>query len=206
MPHECRNKVIITHTNSSKVEDAVDAFRHQNLHNYFIPVPSVTESCSVISAFALAAKLQEQKMNKVKTAKSKEKGWRDFRFEHWGCRFDVGDPNIGTDSVETMKFKLDDGTEMMQASFEYFTDWYPPIGVYRAMYNAGFEVTAYYFEPLEGMGGIFRNGRDTRKKLEIEKFAAGNNGNGQRFGPRNARDYFGSELDDHLHVGQYYED
>ena len=43
-------------------------------------------------AFASAAKLQEHDTTANEMDMKVEKcGYRDFRFEYWGCRYDVGD-------------------------------------------------------------------------------------------------------------------
>ena len=72
---------------------------------------------------------------------------RDWYWEHWGCRSEAQHRGSAFHSGHLIVLSFD-------------TPWTPPIGVYKAMVAAGWDLIAYYSEPAYAFCGRFSNDND----------------------------------------------
>jgi hypothetical protein len=78
--------------------------------------------------------------------------WYDYCVGEWGTKWDARD---ATYDIEGNKITI------------YFdTAWSPPIGIYHALENMGFDVEATYVEQGMAYIGYYRNGVDTTSELQ----------------------------------------
>ena len=133
MPNWCNNTVSIAHQDPEKLRALVAAVNEGKFCNHVIPVP---EDLQIVAGFlgdgdeqrALEAKEQEN------LKKYGVKNWYDFCVNRWGTKWDV-------DAYEKVKF------DAQGVTFGFDSAWSPPIGVYEALVEDGFSVTAFYYEP-----------------------------------------------------------
>ena len=149
MPNWCDNTVEIAHKDPAKLKAAVDAFNEGKFCNYAIPVP---KSLSIVAGRLgdadEQAKLEAQE--KLNESQYGYKNWYDFCVNKWGTKWDVGG-----DSDEVV---LEEG--QTDATLWFSSAWSPPVGVYEALVEQGFEVRAYYYEPGMAFVGCWDNGND----------------------------------------------
>ena len=151
MPNWCSNVVEIAHTDPAKLKEVITAFGEGKFCAYAKPIPEgldiVAGSVGVKGSpeqDALEAKEQEN------LAKHGYKNWYDFCANEWGTKWDVTD--------ECGCSELAEGATSTTISFE--SAWAPPIGVYEALVEEGFEVRAHYYEPGMAFVGTWDNGDD----------------------------------------------
>ena len=86
-------------------------------------------------------------------APSDTANWYEWCVNEWGTKWDACNINV-VDSGEGF------------ASFSFDTAWSPPIGVYEALNDQGFSVTAEYEEPGMGFAGEYRDGENSTWEYE----------------------------------------
>lgn len=177
MPNWCSNGVRIRHTDPMKIKLLKDAALEEKFCNFAIPVPqSLKDTTAGFSGDPV-----EQAANEAKEKANLEqygyKNWYDFCVDEWGTKWDVQ-----FDSCEVS----DDGLEL-EGSFE--SAWAPPIGVYDALVNEGYEVEAYYYEPGMCFVGKYDNGSD-----DCYDFGGHDS--------TTVRDAIGDELDDYFCISE----
>ena len=177
MPNWCQNGVTIRHKDPMKIKLLNDAVHEEGFCNFAIPVPAALKD-TLAGAYGDADK---QAALEAQTAANLEKygygNWYDFCVNEWGTKWDVQ-----FDSCEVS----DDGLELT-GSFD--SAWAPPVGVYNALVDQGFEVTAYYFEPGMCFVGKYEDGDDNCYEFGGESSAT-------------VRDAIGDELDDYFCISE----
>ena len=177
MPNWCQNGVTIRHQDPMKIKLLKDACLEEGFCNYAIPVPAALKD-TMAGAYGDADKqaaLEQQEADNL--AKYGYKNWYDFCVDEWGTKWDVQ-----FDSIEVS----DDGLELT-GSFD--SAWAPPIGVYSALVQEGYDVVAYYNEPGMVFCGKYDNGAD-------DYYEYGG------FNSKNVRDEIGEELDDYFCISE----
>jgi hypothetical protein len=149
MPNWCSNSVTITHEDPSKIAALAEAMNAGGFLNHIIPVPQeLTDTVS-----GSYGDPEEQAKLDARTAANIEKygygNWYDFCVNEWGTKWEV-------DCSGTVTLSGDGCT--VEANFD--SAWAPPIQVYEAMLEQGFEVEALYHEPGMCFVGKWDNGID----------------------------------------------
>lgn len=134
MPNWCNNHIRISHSDKSKI-DAIMATEgtEKGILNTIIPCP---EELNITAGFLGDAEQQRELERKEQEniAKYGFKNWYDWNIAHWGTKWDLCEPSLIRVNDNTVEIACD-------------TAWSPPIAAYETMSEAGYEVTAYYYEP-----------------------------------------------------------
>ena len=149
MPNWCNNFVEVAHTDPVKVRALADALNRGEFCSHVIPTPKdLTDTVAGSVPEGAERDAHEAQMTRnVELYGAKD--WYDFQTSRWGTKWDVG----GDSQAEIS----DDGLSM-SASFD--SAWSPPIGVYEALAEQGYEVRAYYYESGMCFCGIWEDGSD----------------------------------------------
>jgi hypothetical protein len=139
MPNWCNNTVEINHKDKAKMYALVAAINEGKFCSSVIPTPQ--ELTDAVADF---------KVNEELVAKYGFSNWYDYQVAKWGTKWDV-------DAYEPVEYddQHDEGI-----TFGFDSAWSPPIGIYEALVEDGYEVRAYYYEPGMGFAGIWDNGDD----------------------------------------------
>lgn len=149
MPNWCNNNVTISHTDSAKLEALASAIKEGNFCKHVIPVP---EDLNIVAGRVgddtNPDQIELERKSKENLEKYGAANWYDFCVNHWGTKWDVDpyDPDVKVVN-NTIEFGFDSA-------------WSPPMGIYEALVDDGFEVVAYYYEPGMAYVGKFDNGCD----------------------------------------------
>lgn len=150
MPNWCNNSVTISHPDSAKMEALAQAVREGEFLKHIIPIP---DDLQIVAGRVGDDNNPDQIELERKTAENIEKygagNWYDFCVNHWGTKWDV-------DPYEPSDVKVENNT----IQFGFDSAWSPPIGIYEAMIEDGYEVVAYYYEPGMAYVGKWDNGVD----------------------------------------------
>ena len=169
MPNWCNNNATISHADPAKIHALAQAINEGKFCNHVIPVP---EDLNIVAGFV--GDEAEQAELERKTKENQEKygygNWYDFCVNTWGTKWDVE----AYDTVEVKNNTIE---------FGFDSAWAPPVGVYEALVDDGFEVVAYYNEPGMAYIGKYDNGYDECLEYGGETSAT-------------VRDVIGDELDD----------
>ena len=177
MPNWCQNGVTIRHQDPTKIKLLKDAGLGEVFCNYAIPVPADLKD-TMAGSYGDSDKqaaLEQQQADNIK--KYGYKDWYDFCVNEWGTKWDV--QFYGCEVT-------DDG---LQLSGAFDSAWAPPVGVYSALVQEGFEVEAYYYEPGMCFVGKWDNGDD-----EYYEFAGHKS--------TSVREAIGDELDDYFCISE----
>ncbi len=152
MPNWCNNSADITHSDPARLQALADAINENKFCNFAIPVPQ--ELRDTVAGWPGEA---EREAHEAQVARNLEKfgfkDWYDFCVSRWGTKWEVDSYSPVT--VEDNKI-----------SFGFDSAWAPPIGVYQALIEQGFEVDAMYYEPGVGFCGRWANGFDDEYTLD----------------------------------------
>jgi len=144
MPNWCNNRVVISHEDTEKLEALVSAIKDGKFCNHVIPVP---EDLQIVAGRVGADdepdQIELERRTQENIAKYGAGNWYDFCVNHWGTKWDV-DPYDPEDVV------IKDNC----IEFGFDSAWAPPVGIYDALVDQGFQVEATYYEP--GMGYVGR--------------------------------------------------
>jgi len=147
MPNWCNNTVEITHKDPAKMSALVLAINEGKFCNFAKPVP---EDLKIVAGRVGSDDNPEQIALEAKEQANREKygyaTWYDFCTNEWGTKWDVD----AYDTVEPAD----------KITFGFDSAWSPPIGVYEALMDQGYEVRAYYYEPGMAYAGIWEDGDD----------------------------------------------
>jgi len=145
MPNWCNNRVVISHTDTAKLEALVGAIKEGNFLKHIIPIP---EDLNIVAGRVGADDNPDQIELERKSAENLEKygasNWYDFCTSRWGTKWDV-------DAYDPEEVKID---QFGQVEFGFDSAWSPPMGIYEEMTRQGYTVEATYYEP--GMGYVGR--------------------------------------------------
>jgi hypothetical protein len=139
MPNWCNNFVQIRHEDQSKLQALAEAVNAGRFCESIVPVP---------------AELREHSAPEYDEARAEDfrnrfgyADWYSFCVSRWGTKWDV-EPYDPT--------KAEDGL----VSFGFDSAWAPPIAIYEALIEQGFQVDAMYYEPGMGFCGRWVDGSD----------------------------------------------
>lgn len=176
MPNWCNNRVVISHEDTAKLEALVAAVKEGKFCNHVIPVPEDLQ----IVAGSVSDPVEQAELER-KTAENLKKygagNWYDFCVSRWGTKWDV-------DAYDT-DIKIENNT----IEFGFDSAWAPPVGIYEALVEDGFEVEATYYEPGMAFVGRWYMGED-----ECIEFGGETS--------ETVRDVIGDELDDEYGISE----
>jgi hypothetical protein len=133
MPNWCNNSVTVTHSDPAKLQALVEAVNAGRFCDFVIPTPKDLQITSGFSGDA-----EEQAALELKGQSNLEeygfRDWYDFQVSRWGTKWDV-------EAYDRVEF------DPAGVTFGFDSAWSPPIGVYEALVEQGFSVTAFYYEP-----------------------------------------------------------
>ncbi len=176
MPNWCSNGVTISHTDTAKMEALAAAVKEGKFCNHVVPVPQELTD-TIAGSYGDDEK---QRALEEQTKRNLEKygvgNWYDFCVNRWGTKWDV-------DPYDPAEVKVEDNT----ITFGFDSAWAPPVGIYEALVEDGFEVVAYYYEPGMAFVGKWDNGVD-----ECYEFGGETS--------KTVRDAIGDELDDYFDI------
>ena len=142
-----------------ELERAQSAQESANIFNLIMPIPEALR----ITAGWLGKDTPEQAELEAREQLNLKlygyKNWYEFCTGEWGTKWDAK-----TDNDEPFEF---DGK---QVTVHFDTAWSPPMGIYHALEDMGFDVEATYIEQGMGYIGYYSNGID--KCEEMKQFYA----------------------------------
>jgi len=178
MPNWCNNRVVISHEDTQKLEALVEAIKEGNFCKHVVPIP---EDLNIVAGRVgdetNPDQIELERRSAENIAKYGVANWYDFCVNHWGTKWDVDayDPDI----------KIENNT----IEFGFDSAWAPPVGIYEALVDDGFEVEATYYEPGMAYVGRWYNGSD-----ECIEFGGETS--------KTVRDVVGDELDDEYGISE----
>ena len=122
MPNWCQNVIYVSHKDEKKMVALKDAIIKGELCDHIKPMPEELKDT---------------------TSPSDSPNWYDWACKHWGTKWDICSP---WDTDEIYNDEDGNGTYV----FKFDTAWSPPIPIYDAMIEQGFNLVAKYVE--YGMG------------------------------------------------------
>ncbi len=177
MPNWCNNNISITHEDPAKLEALAQAVREGKFLNFVIPVPEDLQ----IVAGRLGDEAEQAALERKEQENRKKYGvanWYDFCVSRWGTKWDV-------DAYEGENVKVLDN----KLEFGFDSAWSPPVGIYEALVEDGFDVVAYYYEPGMCYVGKYDNGCDECYEYGGET-------------SKTVREAIGEELDDQFGISE----
>ena len=178
MPNWCANGITVRGKDKEQVKRLVEAFDQGKFCNAVIPVPEELMNPETTTWGHGEDEAKRQALREQLTEKYGFQSWYDFCVARWGTKWDVGGDTHA---------QLHDDELGFDASFE--SAWAPPVGVYEALVDQGFEVTAYYYEPGMQFVGKWEDGDD-----EYYEYGGATSDT--------IREVIGSELDDYFGISE----
>ena len=160
MPTWCANslKLIATTAESERklseivqeLARATAAGESAAIFNLIKPVP---EALQIVSGWSGDAEEQatREATYKVNLDTYGYANWYDYCIEEWGTKWDARDTTYDIDGN--------------QVTIYFDTAWSPPLAIYHALENMGFDVEATYVEQGMGYIGFYKDGMDTCGEL-----------------------------------------
>lgn len=177
MPNWCSNHITVRGKDPAQIKRLADAFARGEFCNAVIPVP---EDLKITAGFL--GDPEAQKELERKTAENLMKygsgNWYDFCTSYWGTKWDIGEEGAGEISEDGLEFS---------GGFE--SAWAPPMGVAQALFEKGFNVVLYYYEPGMAFVGKYEDGCDDCYELGGET-------------SKTVRASIGDELDDFFGISE----
>jgi hypothetical protein len=174
MPNWCSNGLTLTHEDPAMIDRVIKG--KGGILQEFVPCPQDLID-TVAGSFG---DNDQQKALVEQQARNVEKygyaTWYDHNIAEWGTKWDVS-----ADSIE----RMDPNT--VSLSFE--SAWSPPTGAYEKLFELGFGVKAYYYEPGMCFVGKWEDGCDDYYEYGSETSAT-------------VRDAIGDELDDYFAISE----
>lgn len=166
MPNWCANslKLIAKTAESEKklaeiVQELARAQKANESASVFNLIRPIPEALQITSGF-LGKDTPEQKELEAKQKANLDtygyKDWYDFCIGEWGTKWDARTCD------EDIPFIL----KKNEVTIFFDTAWAPPMQIYYALEDMGFEVEATYIEQGMGYIGFYRDGIDTCQKME----------------------------------------
>ena len=148
MPNYCENSVKITAPNDELFKKLEEA-NYKSFMSSFKPTPEDLDNELAHCWGGDKAEEQNAIRAELKTKYNYENG-NDWRIGEWGTKWDFG--------IE--EFELSSDTRTLFIPY-FDTAWSPPIEFYDFLYELGYEVKAYYYEPGCGFCGRYDEDGDT---------------------------------------------
>lgn len=137
MPNYCNNTLTLRHSDKNKIDSLHKACLENKLCHAVIPLPD-----DLKDTIAPSREPNDELLEKYGVD-----NWYDFCTSRWGTKWDIFDTEV--------RMNEDDSLYVM-----FTTAWSPPIGVYQALLEQGYDVEAKYFEGGMGFAGTFDNNGD----------------------------------------------
>ena len=161
MPNWCSNNLTVSGPGNgiAFLQKAAEA---EDFCNAVIPVPLELRMATAGSLPPEGpGQEKEIEARKNRLEKYGYENWYDFCTSKWGTKWDVGadKENISyRDDKPEGKGWVSNYWAQIQFSFE--SPWGPPIEIYKALLELGFDGEATYFEPGMDFAGIFSDSED----------------------------------------------
>lgn len=152
MPNWCQNVMYVSHTDKEKMVALKDAIIRGELCDHIKPMPDalkgITSGANTIDGVQCNLWRRDEEGNDTAipqeeidqmTAEHGTASWYDWACANWGTKWDICSP-WDTDEI----YVADDGKETYV--FKFDTAWSPPIPIYDAMMDQGFNLVARYVE------------------------------------------------------------
>ncbi len=149
MPNWCNNYIEVSHEDPTKIRALADALNRGEFCSHVIPTPKALTDTVAGSVPEGPERDAHEAQMKSNLELYGAKDWYDFQTSRWGTKWDVG----GDSQADVS----DDGLSM-SASFD--SAWSPPMGVYDALVEQGYQVRAYYYEGGMAYCGVYEDGSD----------------------------------------------
>jgi len=160
MPNWCANslKLIATTAESeAKLSEIVRELARAAAANdgaaIFALIKPIPQALNIVSGFSgdAAEQAEREAVYKANLETYGYANWYDYCVAEWGTKWDAG--------TATYDIKGN------QVTIYFDTAWSPPIGIYHALEDMGFDVEATYVEQGIGYIGYYKNGKDTESDL-----------------------------------------
>ena len=183
MPNWCSNTVEIYHQDPAMLERARKGFNEGKLLNEFLPVP---EDLQIVAGYLGEGEAQKEleRKEQANLVKYGAKNWYDWCIANWGTKWDVGGDG---DHIE-----LEEGQD--NTTFDFQSAWAPPVGIYEAMVEQGYEVVAYYNEPGMCFAGIWEGDAENGYSDDYYEYSGETS--------KTVREAIGPELDDYYAISE----
>lgn len=137
MPNWCMNKLTVSHSDKSMVDQFEKAYNEGKVCEYYLPVP--------------------KQNGDIVLDQEHPDYWYNWCVNNWGTKWDIG-ADIGTDHEERYGLKATRVDNEVCCTFD--SAWSPPVGLYDKLFELGYDVKATYWEPGMAFCGIWDNGVD----------------------------------------------
>ena len=162
MPNWCENNVIISHKDKQKlITLAKECMKDEcRLFNLIVPQPDWETTPNDKGELPIVDKDKDGNYLARKFPDgSYDERWYDWNCNNWGCKWDIG--GFYQDS-----FPINWDRNGYKLHLNFDTAWAPPIGVYNALVNQGYDVHADYIEGGIGYCGEYRDGSDNEYSFD----------------------------------------
>jgi hypothetical protein len=152
MPNWCQNVIYVSHKDEKKMAALKDAIIKGELCDHIKPMPDalkgITSGACTIGDVQCNLWREDENGNNVAipqaeldqmTADHGTASWYDWACKNWGTKWDICSP---WDTDEIYNDEDGNGTYV----FKFDTAWSPPIPIYDAMIDQGFNLVARYVE------------------------------------------------------------
>jgi hypothetical protein len=156
MPNWCNNSLTVSHEDATKIDVLVDAWTKGKFFGTILPEPDYTTTPvkKTFPEISLQYATTDEDKAKVLEPTISENNWWDWRVQHWGTKWE-----IDTDGRRTHRFE-----NHLTVSFD--TAWSPPLGIFEALVEQGFSVSAMYYEGGMSFCGAWTDGFDDFYNIE----------------------------------------
>ena len=156
MPNWCENSLTVSHEDATKIDVLVEAWTKGKFFGTILPEPDYTTTPvkKTFPELSLQYATTDEEKAKVLEPTISENNWWDWRVQHWGTKWEIDTDDRGTHRFENH----------LIVSFD--TAWSPPIGIFEALMEQGFSVSAMYYEGGCCFCGSWVDGEDDFYNIE----------------------------------------
>lgn len=156
MPNWCNNSLTVSHEDATKIDVLVEAWVQGKFFGTILPEPDYTTTPvkKTFPDISLQYATTDEEKAKVLEPTISENNWWDWRVQHWGTKWEIDTDDRGTHRFENH----------LIVSFD--TAWSPPIGIFEALMEQGFSVSAMYYEGGCCFCGSWVDGEDDFYNIE----------------------------------------
>jgi len=166
MPNWCSNslKLVATTAESEKklaeiVQELARAKTAGESAEIFKLIKPIPQALNIVAGFRGHGTPEQAELEAAEQENLKNygyKNWYDFSVGEWGTKWDA----------KTCDEDVPYIIEGNQVTIFFDTAWSPPMGIYYALEDMGFEVEATYVEQGVGFIGYYKDGVDTCEDME----------------------------------------
>lgn len=156
MPNWCNNSLTVSHEDATKIDVLVEAWTKGKFFGTILPEPDYTTTPvkKTFPELSLQYATTDEEKAKVLEPTISENNWWDWRVQHWGTKWEIDTDDRGTHRFENH----------LTVSFD--TAWSPPLGIFEALMEQGFSVSAMYYEGGCCFCGSWVDGEDDFYNIE----------------------------------------